>query len=164
MRSSISLLVADKLQPGDSEDQGQNGQRDTDFALPLKQGNSPRRTAEGSEASAGRIDRGKHAEHIEVLTHVPVTRSDSHGDPSWTANLLVEEPYALMRARTGLWEPQAGNGPGPPGPPHPRAIRGTPIKPGQEKPKSFGLFSMAVPFSCGVGGDVEVTDARHNRL
>jgi hypothetical protein len=31
------------------------------------------------------------------------------------ANLSVEEPYALMRARTGLWEPWAGNCPGPPG-------------------------------------------------
>ena len=30
------------------------------------------------------------------------------------ANLLVEEPYALMRARTGLWEPWVGNYPGPP--------------------------------------------------
>ena len=31
------------------------------------------------------------------------------------ANLSVEEPYALMRARTGLWEPWVGNDPGPPG-------------------------------------------------
>jgi hypothetical protein len=31
------------------------------------------------------------------------------------ANLSIEEPYALMRARTGLWEPWAGNCPGPPG-------------------------------------------------
>ena len=31
------------------------------------------------------------------------------------ANLSVEEPYALMRARTGLREPWAGNCPGPPG-------------------------------------------------
>ena len=31
------------------------------------------------------------------------------------ANLSVEEPYALMRARTGRWEPWAGNCPGPPG-------------------------------------------------
>ena len=37
--------------------------------------------------------------------HVPGTRSDSLGDHSWMANLSVEEPYALMRARTGLWEP-----------------------------------------------------------
>ena len=35
---------------------------------------------EESEASAGRPDRGKHAEHIEVLMHVPVTRLDSLGD------------------------------------------------------------------------------------
>ena len=31
------------------------------------------------------------------------------------ANLSVEEPYALMWARTGLWEPRVGNDPGPPG-------------------------------------------------
>ena len=60
---------------------------------------------EGSEASADRLDRGKHAEHIEVLTHVHRTRTNSHGDPSGVANLSAEEPYALMRARTGLREP-----------------------------------------------------------
>jgi hypothetical protein len=32
------------------------------------------------------------------------------------ANLSVEEPYALMWARTGLWEPWVGNDPRPPGP------------------------------------------------
>jgi hypothetical protein len=37
---------------------------------------------EGSEASAGRLDRGTHAEHIEVLTHVHSTRANSYGDPS----------------------------------------------------------------------------------
>ena len=33
------------------------------------------------------------------------------------ANLSVEEPDALMCARPDLWEPWAGNCPGPPGPP-----------------------------------------------
>jgi hypothetical protein len=28
---------------------------------------------------------------------------------------MFEEPYALMRARTGLWERGAGNSPSPPG-------------------------------------------------
>jgi len=32
------------------------------------------------------------------------------------ANLSVEEPDALMRARPGLWEPWVGNDPWPPGP------------------------------------------------
>ena len=59
---------------------------------------------EGSEASVGRPDRGKHAEHIEVLTHVHSTRATSYGDPSGVANLSAEEPDALMRARPGLWE------------------------------------------------------------
>jgi hypothetical protein len=59
---------------------------------------------EGSEASAGRSDRGKHAEHIEVHPHVHGTRTDSRGDPSGMANRSAEGPYALMRARTGLWE------------------------------------------------------------
>ena len=31
------------------------------------------------------------------------------------AKELLEEPYALMRASTDLWEPWAGNRPGPPG-------------------------------------------------
>jgi hypothetical protein len=31
---------------------------------------------------------------------------------------MTEEPYALVRASTGLWEPWAGNRPGPPGPTH----------------------------------------------
>jgi hypothetical protein len=30
---------------------------------------APEDPVEGSEASAGRLDRGKHAEHIEVLAH-----------------------------------------------------------------------------------------------
>ena len=77
---------------------------------------APEDPGEGSEASAGRLDRGKLVEHIEAPSHVTVTRSDSLGDHSWMANLSVEEPYALMRARTGLWEPWVGNDPGPPGP------------------------------------------------
>jgi hypothetical protein len=60
---------------------------------------------EESEASAGRLDRGKHVEHIEVLKHVNASRSDSFGDHLWMANLSVEEPDALMCARPGLWEP-----------------------------------------------------------
>src|SRR5262249_57167794 len=59
---------------------------------------------EGSEASAGRSDRGQQAEHIEVRPPVHGTRTDSHGDPSGMANLSAEEPDALMRARPGLWE------------------------------------------------------------
>ena len=60
---------------------------------------------EESEASADRFDRGQHVEHIEVLTHVNVTRSDSYGDHLWMVNLSVEEPDALMCARPDLWEP-----------------------------------------------------------
>jgi len=50
------------------------------------------------------------------LSHVNVTRSDSHGDHMWMVNLSVEEPDALMCARPGLWEPWVSNHPGPPGP------------------------------------------------
>ena len=32
------------------------------------------------------------------------------------ANPSLEEPYALMCARTGLWEPWVSDHPGPPGP------------------------------------------------
>ena len=35
---------------------------------------------EESEASASRLDRGKHVEHIEVHTHVHVTRLNSFRD------------------------------------------------------------------------------------
>ena len=60
---------------------------------------------EGSEASAGRPERGKQVEHIEVPQPVHGTRSDSPGDPSGVANLSAEEPDALMHARPGPWEP-----------------------------------------------------------
>ena len=62
---------------------------------------------EGSETSADRLDRGNHVEHIEVRSHVTVTRSNNCGDSPLgeMAKLSVEEPYALMRARTDLWEP-----------------------------------------------------------
>jgi hypothetical protein len=46
---------------------------------------------EESEASAGRLDRGTHAEHIEVLTHVQGTGVNRYGDTSGMANLSVEE-------------------------------------------------------------------------
>ena len=51
------------------------------------------------------------------LTHVNVTRSDSFGDHAcgWRS-CRSEEPDALMCARPDLWEPWAGNRPGPPGP------------------------------------------------
>jgi len=57
---------------------------------------APEDPVEGSEASVGRPDRGKHAEHIEVLPQVHGTRTESHGDPSGMANRSAEEPYALM--------------------------------------------------------------------
>ena len=42
---------------------------------------APEDPVEGSEASVGRLDRGNHAEHIEVHSHVHGTRTDSRGDP-----------------------------------------------------------------------------------
>jgi hypothetical protein len=51
---------------------------------------------EGNDESAGRLDRGTHAEHIEVLTHVHGTRANRYGDPSGMANLSAEEPYTLI--------------------------------------------------------------------
>ena len=39
------------------------------------------------------------------------------------AKLSVEEPDALMGARPDLWEPWAGNCPGPPGPQEDNALR-----------------------------------------
>ena len=41
------------------------------------------------------------------------------------ANLSVEEPDALMCARPDLWEPWAGNCPGPPGPEQQRRAANT---------------------------------------
>jgi len=43
---------------------------------------TPEDPVEGSEASVGRLDRGKHAEHVVVRHHVHVTRSNVFGDPS----------------------------------------------------------------------------------
>ena len=57
---------------------------------------APEDPVEGSEASVGRPDRGKHAEHIEVLPQVHGTRTESHGDPSGVAHRPAEEPDALM--------------------------------------------------------------------
>jgi len=71
---------------------------------------------EGSEAPTGRLGQGKHAEHVVVLAHVNGTWPNSHGDHSWMANLSIEEPDALMRARPDLWEPWGSNAPRPPGP------------------------------------------------
>jgi hypothetical protein len=51
---------------------------------------APEDPVEGSEASVGSLDRGKHAEHIEVHPHVRETRTDSHGDLSGAANLSAE--------------------------------------------------------------------------
>jgi hypothetical protein len=67
---------------------------------------------EGSEATADRLNRGKHVEHIEAREHVTETRLDSFGTLR-RVNLSAEEPDALMRARPGLWEPWVGNCPGP---------------------------------------------------
>jgi hypothetical protein len=70
---------------------------------------------EESEAPAGRLDRGQHVEHIEVLTHVHDTRLNGYGDHiGWL--LSDEEPDALVRARPALWEPRGGNTRGHPAP------------------------------------------------
>ncbi len=53
----------------------------------------------------------------------------------WMANLSVEEPDALVRARPGLWEPWVGNDPGPPGPWGPRSVT----------PESFRAISQLHP-------------------
>ena len=67
---------------------------------------APEDPVEGSEASAGRSDRGKHAEHIEVHPHVHGTRTSSYGDPTGMANLSAEEPDAL----TWIIQTGANNG------------------------------------------------------
>jgi len=67
------------------------------------------------------------------------------------ANLSVEEPYALVRARTDLWEPRGGNAPGPPGPTQRKKTqpstsnigeadrRCTQFEYGQEDPRTSGI-------------------------
>jgi len=52
------------------------------------------------------------------------------------ANLSIEEPYAVMPARTGLWEPRDGNDPGPPGPERFRLLSNC-----REKRSFFGPIS-----------------------
>jgi hypothetical protein len=50
--------------------------------------------------------------------HVNLTRLNSCEGQLRIANLSIEEPYAVMSARTGLWELRVGNDLEPPGPPH----------------------------------------------
>jgi hypothetical protein len=57
---------------------------------------APEDPVEGSKASDGRLDRGNHAEHVEVLNHVHRTRTNTHGAPSGMVNLSSEEPNALI--------------------------------------------------------------------
>ena len=85
--------------------------------VPLKQGNSPWRTQwrKAKRRPTESIE-GNMLNTSRFLTHVNLTRSDSYGDHLWMVNLSVEEPDALMCARPDLWEPWAGNCPGPPGP------------------------------------------------
>src|SRR5262249_1850237 len=84
---------------------GTGGRRSERLESPVEAGElAPEDPAEGSEASGGRPDRGKHAEQIKGPPHAHGTRAESHGDPSGMANLSAEEPDARMRARPGLWE------------------------------------------------------------
>jgi hypothetical protein len=75
--------------------EGGVGRRSRGIRVPLKQGElAPEDTVEGSEASAGRRNRGKHAEYIETHPHVHGTRTDSHGDPlgrriCWLRNRML---------------------------------------------------------------------------
>jgi len=64
---------------------------------------------EESEASVGRLDRGKHVEHIEVLKHVNVSRSDSLGDHPWMANLSVRGTGCANARTSGSVGALAGN-------------------------------------------------------
>ena len=58
------------------------------------------------------ISRWRNGERTEDLAQ---TLAD-HGTSFCVGPQRSEEPYALMRARTGLWGPWVGNDPGPPGP------------------------------------------------
>ena len=62
---------------------------------------------EESEASASRLDRGQHVEHIEVLKHVNVSRSNSHGDHYGCGQQIcrLRNRMRVMSARPDLWEP-----------------------------------------------------------
>ena len=68
---------------------------------------APEDPVEGSEAPPGRLGRGKHAEHIVVLSHVNGTWPNSHGDHSWMANLLVEDLWEPWRATATATRPLA---------------------------------------------------------
>src|SRR5262249_13326758 len=84
---------------------GTGGRRSERLESPVEAGElAPEDPLEGSEASVGRLDRGNHAEPIEVPPQVHGTGTESHGDPSGRANRSAEEPDAGMRARPGRWE------------------------------------------------------------
>ena len=60
---------------------GMGGRKSQRFDSTVEAGElAPEDPGKGSEASAGRANRGKQVEHIEVPVPVHVTRSDSRGD------------------------------------------------------------------------------------
>jgi hypothetical protein len=87
----------------------------------MKPANCPqRKPEEGSEASDhGPLLRNT-ANASQIDNRVNQTGADSkprvHAGLLACSEPMTEEPYALVRARTGLWEPWVGNRPGPPGP------------------------------------------------
>ena len=77
---------------------------------------APEDPVEGSEASVGRPDRGKHAEPIEVHPHVHGTRPESHGDPVWGWRICRLRNRMLSCEHVRVCGSPGGQPPGPPGP------------------------------------------------
>jgi hypothetical protein len=98
------------------------GSRST-LIVPMKPGNRSR----GTRWREGKTERGclmlgpgpgntSEASYLEPRITVTTQDSSPGIQRSWMANPSSEEPDALMCARPVLWEPWAGNRPGPPGP------------------------------------------------
>ena len=98
------------------------GCRSTRIVL-MKPGNWSRRTRwrEGkTERGCLMLDPGSgntsEASNLELRINDTAQDSIPGMQRCCMANPSLEEPYALMCARTGLWEPWVSNHPGPPGP------------------------------------------------
>ena len=80
---------------------------------------------------------GRTAGELLDIERVPSSSERGRRKSAGQGNSLA----AYSIARTGLWEPRAGNDPGPPGPTH-RTIRGTPGSCGHGRSATLAAFSI----------------------
>ena len=128
VRQGANLTSASEVSPSEGNEVRRDGQQEvvaphsTDEAGELV----PLDPVEGRQNRKGCLmldpGSGNTSEALNLEARINDTAQDSIPGMQrcCMANPLSEEPYALMWARTGLWEPWVRNHPGPPGPPSAR--------------------------------------------